>query len=138
MKKRILPDKICEKCGKEFNRHSFSSGRLEDITDYSTRRFCSRKCYAAFNIGSNHPNYKDGLKRGHDCGYLRLSDDTYLHRLVMAKHLGRKLKSCEHVHHIDGDVLNNDVSNLMLVSNSEHRKMHAAVCKRDSKGRFAK
>ena len=47
-----------------------------------------------------------------------------VHRVVMERVLGRKLDSAEHVHHIDGNGLNNDPSNLMLVSNSEHTRIH--------------
>lgn len=46
------------------------------------------------------------------------------HRLVMEKHLGRRLKKKEHVHHIDGNRENNDPSNLKLISPEEHTKLH--------------
>jgi hypothetical protein len=46
------------------------------------------------------------------------------HRLVMERFLGRKLSPDEHVHHIDGDTLNNSPSNLQLVSRSEHMRIH--------------
>lgn len=42
-----------------------------------------------------------------------------LHRMVMAEHLGRALLPTEQVHHIDGNKLNNDISNLQL-----HQKQH--------------
>ena len=46
------------------------------------------------------------------------------HRLVMSESLGRPLRDNEHVHHIDGDVTNNDLSNLELISNGDHTKLH--------------
>ncbi len=47
------------------------------------------------------------------------------HRYLMEKKLGRKLKSSEIVHHIDGDKLNNDINNLFLCENvSEHNLIH--------------
>ena len=47
-----------------------------------------------------------------------------LHRLIMEEHLGRKLKSSEVVHHIDGNKLNNDISNLKVMTRGEHSKLH--------------
>lgn len=44
----------------------------------------------------------------------RLNGYVFKHRYVMAKHLGRILEKKEHVHHIDGDRANNDISNLQL------------------------
>jgi len=46
-------------------------------------------------------------------------------RKVMSLHLGRKLTSEEIVHHLDGNVINNEVDNLHLFPNhSEHIKYH--------------
>lgn len=50
--------------------------------------------------------------------------DCYLHRLIMADALGCGIPSDYHVHHIDGDKLNNDISNLELLSRSEHKSLH--------------
>lgn len=50
---------------------------------------------------------------------------VFLHRIVVAKSIGRDLTPEEVVHHIDGDPSNNTLSNLMLFpNNAEHRKYH--------------
>lgn len=46
------------------------------------------------------------------------------HRVVMEKHLGRILRRDEIVHHIDGNSLNNELANLIIVSTAEHSKYH--------------
>jgi hypothetical protein len=46
------------------------------------------------------------------------------HRLVMQRLIGRPLRHEEHVHHIDGDKLNNDPGNLQIVSPTEHISLH--------------
>lgn len=45
-------------------------------------------------------------------------------RVIMENHLGRKLLPDEDVHHIDGDVTNNNVSNLQVVKHNKHCAMH--------------
>lgn len=61
------------------------------------------------------------------------------HVIIMEKIIGRKLFANECVHHIDKNKSNNEESNLMLMTRSEHAKLHALENnrKRNSNGRFA-
>ena len=47
------------------------------------------------------------------------------HRWIMEQELGRELRQDEVVHHIDGDKRNNDVSNLQVMTRSEHARLHS-------------
>ena len=49
---------------------------------------------------------------------------VYEHRIVVEKALGRYLETSEHVHHLNGDPLDNRLENLEVHSNSEHVKQH--------------
>lgn len=60
-------------------------------------------------------------------GYARISvgeDDFYVHRYMAENILGRKLKSSEHAHHLDGNKLNNISENLIVLSTSAHAALH--------------
>ena len=46
------------------------------------------------------------------------------YRLVMEKHLGRKLKKGEIIHHINGVVNDDEIENLQLMTQSEHARFH--------------
>src|SRR3990167_8722882 len=46
------------------------------------------------------------------------------HRLFMELHLGRRLQTHEVIHHIDGNKLNNAITNLALTTHSSHRSLH--------------
>lgn len=46
------------------------------------------------------------------------------HVVTMERRLGRRLLPDEHVHHIDGNPLNNQENNLALVTRSGHARLH--------------
>lgn len=132
MRKQHVPDKVCPECGTSFGRDT-----CRQLSDFKEKIYCSRECYHAANSGSNHYNFKNGF-RITPHGYLRDSNDNYVHRLVMENHIGRKLETWEHVHHKDENKLNNDISNLEILTNSDHRKEHSPTQTRNNNGKFAR
>lgn len=50
-----------------------------------------------------------------------------LHRMLMEKHLGRKLDRYEIVHHVDGNTSNNQIENLEVIEYGYHTKMHIVM-----------
>lgn len=98
--------------------------------------FCSRQCLSSFRsrvtVGSGNANFKgrnfdqDGYRIFTPQASLKLGlGRMKVHHAVALTVLGIKsIPKGMHVHHRDCDVLNNDPSNLALLTNSDHRWLH--------------
>jgi hypothetical protein len=82
--------------------------------------------------GKENPNWKGGrtyIGRKKDGQYVAiLIDGKYIpeHRYVMQQYLNRKLSRSEEVHHINGVKTDNRIENLLVLSKSDHAKLHAS------------
>lgn len=51
-------------------------------------------------------------------------ETTSYPRILVEKAIGKKLSKDQDIHHIDGNPLNNDLSNLQILSHAEHARLH--------------
>lgn len=85
--------------------------------------------------GADHPNWKGGLSidpQGYRLVYSpgrtrKVHPYSYEHVLIAEEMIGRRLTKGEHVHHIDGDKLNNAPENLLVVSDQKHKLLHGQL-----------
>lgn len=118
----IIKCKVCNKI--------IIKKRLESISAWLNRKACSKKCsYIYFSrtyYGDRVAQYKGGTitKKGYRCLSFGKSGRKLEHRHVMETYINRPLKTEEHVHHINGNKLDNRIENLRLMSGIDHRKLH--------------
>lgn len=82
-------------------------------------------------VGSKNHNWRSGLTMAG--GYMAFSASAangehagrFLHAVIAEWKIGRKLEPGEVVHHKDENKLNNDPSNLQVMSHSAHARLHA-------------
>ena len=101
--RKYLKLDFCKICGKEIKIYK------EDST------LMCKDCYLETRRTGNKSTNKYIFVDNKSC---------HLHRKIMEDFIGRKLSFNEVVHHIDGNVKNNSIDNLVLMSRSEHSKLH--------------
>ena len=95
-------------------------------------RVCSRKCHFSWQrirpqiYGNKHHNWKGGRSIQNGYIYLKKAYGKAVgeHRLIMTEFLGRKLSRAEHVHHLNGNRLDNRIENLKVLKIGEHMSLH--------------
>ena len=95
------------------------------------RKYCSHSCHASSQIAEKHSVFrgKIAIKRGYYFVYFPEHPNTKTGRvklsiLVAEKYLKRFLKKGEHIHHINGNKLDDRPENLYVTSASEHAVIH--------------
>ncbi len=110
---------------------SFSKPYTCDKKQWARRTTCSRACRAKY-VGLNATGplskcYKGGTISSQGYKVFHRDGKRILeHRDVMEKYIGRKLNKGEQVHHRNGNKLDNRIVNLMLLTSSEHAKLHVS------------
>lgn len=131
-----------EKIRKTLMGHKLSQETKDKISktvkkEWSLGNF--KKCIATqFKKGKNHFKWKGGKIINKD-GYLLIWNKKHpncnycgyvqKHRLVMEKFINRYLTKNEVVHHINENKLDNRISNLQLMTKSQHMKLHNSLRK---------
>ncbi len=139
----------CEICNKQFNRTKgslkFRNARFcsaQCRNDYFAKMPKYKKCVIC---GKEIKDRMNGTRVycSSDCYWIKLREiysdvrikDDYefkvidgkkvrVHVLVMEKHIGRKMKKGEVIHHINFNNLDNRIENLEILTQSEHIKKH--------------
>lgn len=106
------------------------SSPMRDIPCFRKRKkTCSKKCHALWltkKMKKKGYFFENGYKRVLIPYSERTDSNKYImeHRLIMENHLGRKLKDDEIVHHKNKNRMDNRISNLEVMTYSEHSRHH--------------
>lgn len=158
---------ICDICGKKFHAKESQKNRYKHIScsrecdkEYKRRLMSGEKNHQYGIRGEQNSSWKGGVTTssyGYNLVYMpehpfcNIDGRVFEHRLVAEQYLlnddnsieingKRYLKPEFIVHHIDENRKNNDVNNLMVMTEREHRILHnkKRPRKRNEKGQFIK
>lgn len=127
---RTYPSKIKigrgKYCGKLCMTDAFKGKRFSPATEFKKgQKPWNTKGYSFTISRKNGRKYKLIHKPDHpNCtkaGYVRE------HRLVMEEKLGRLIEEDEIVHHLDGNPLNNNVDNLIVMKKVDHDRSNVSL-----------
>ena len=136
MRKIIIP---CDKCSKLFQKKPSQIRKTnfccrECLNQYNAQRFSTynqvenpmnakgRTLDQRFAMRERRKNAKD--RQGKETHTYNKQLGEIEHRKIMRIKLGRPLEKDEVVHHIDCNPFNNKPSNLMVMTRSEHTRLH--------------
>lgn len=107
-----VPEKFCKWCQKTLERQRYH-GRLEDKGTFLKRKFCSISCGTFYQHSTAPPTEQASRKRAHKQmeGFCEICGNS----------------SRIHVHHIDGNPMNNLTVNLQTLCANCHNFWHAVA-----------
>lgn len=115
----------------------FCHNQIESRKTVGMKQVCCKKCYKDYRKGKH---YGSIVEKVFISGYWYIyspyhpncTKKGYVaeHRLVAEKMIGRFINKDEDVHHINGNKTDNRPENLMVLSHSDHMKLHKQLSKR--------
>ncbi len=107
----------CDYCGTTFMKKAGDINR-------SNHNFCSQACNLAYR-------HRAGIG-----AWNHRVNGRVVHRKIAEDKYGRTLRPWEEVHHVDGNHFNNNPDNIIVLSKSDHSKIHASRKERKLNGQF--
>lgn len=104
----------CIQCGAAFSVQPYRA---------TTAKYCSWQCGQKGKAAISNKIIAAKYRGTGTRGYVKLNG-RHMHRVVAEQKLGRPLMPGEIVHHVDGDKHNNAPSNLQVMSQRDHARMH--------------
>lgn len=113
---------LCEDCGKQLNKYT---ARWCKEHGYIHRKRPSGLKYKIVAVNKAWFKFRGGWVDSKGYRWLKIDGrKAREHVFVIEKHLGRRLRTNEVVHHIDGNKLNNTLENLQLLTKDRHDRHH--------------